>query len=92
MSADQYNRNVCNRFVINQESMDQFWNFEEPEGLTYKYDPTWSIILMLEWVEDEEERDRLDALEQGDVRSVAECRAEYDLNGLSGGFCCQMLA
>ena len=90
MSADNYNKNICNRIVISQDSMDQFWNFEVPETFpySYKYDPGFSTIYTEQQLSDEQIDEINSAYEQGDERSVAKCRAEYDLNGLSGGFCC----
>ena len=48
--ASKFNNKVCNRFVINQETMDSMWNYEVPEGFPYshKFDPTWSIMMGLE--------------------------------------------
>ena len=90
MSIVELNGNVCNEIVIDQDSMEEMF-LSDDEPATYKYDPEGTEIEVDADLELEDDvQEAIDALE-GDAKAVAKCRATYDVNELSGGFCCQSI-
>ena len=90
MSAVEMNGNVCNELVIEQESIEELFGEDAPD--VYKYDPNSTELALDDDLELEDDIvEAIDELE-GDEAGVAMCRANYDLNELEGGFCCQTLA
>ena len=90
MSIVELNGKVCDTLVIDSESMTEQFMAEGDQDV-WKWDPEATEIALDEDLELEADiSEAIDELE-GDAKGVAECRANYDLNELEGGFCCQTL-
>ena len=88
--GEKFNGYICSDIVVDTASMEEFWTASQPSGDYWLYDPgNWWIPFDQDL--DEEGEAAIAELEAGDVQGVAHCRALYDLNNISGGFCCQTL-
>ena len=89
------NSNQCEGVVISTASMDDFWGTNPAVAyLTYPImDPEATKVVTEKGLLDITDEDKLSAImtEVGDARAVEICRTLYDLNEMSGGFCCQTI-
>ena len=88
MSEVVLNSNICNGVVMDTESVALIFS---SGGDDYSLaDPEETALDLTADMEDLEDDVVAAIMElEGDEYAVALCRAEYDLNELEGGFCCQ---